>query len=247
MLTIASLVWQVEVAWPVREPLEIHVENAADPFSRPDGTGYANDVVRAAFESVGVRVKFTVVPYARCKYKVLSGDAAVCVSMSWDPSFEGRIKFADTPLIMVTPVYYENPARPLTAKSEAELGKGVTVGTIRGYEYPETVMKAKVRGVVFEENGSEQANLQKLALGRLDAALVMSNPLTGVSHWAREADVAHLVRVAFTSASSENGYFAVSTIHPGGLPALRQYNEGIKIITQNGRLGEIRARWTTRE
>ena len=74
----------------------------------------------------------------------------------------------------------------------------------------------------------------------------MSNPLTGVSHWAREADVAHLVRVAFTSASSENGYFAVSTIHPGGLPALRLYNEGIKIITTNGRLGEIRARWTTR-
>ena len=89
MLTVAYLLWQVDVAWPAREPLEIHVENAADPFSRPDGTGYANDVVRAAFESVGVRVKFTVVPYARCKYKVLSGAAAVCVSMSWDPSFEG--------------------------------------------------------------------------------------------------------------------------------------------------------------
>lgn len=247
MLTIAHLLW-VDVAKPATEqPLEIYVENAADPFSRPDGTGYANDVVRAAFQSVGVPVKFAVVPYARCKYKVLRGEAVACVSMSWDPSFEGRIKFADTPLITVTPVYYENPARPLAARSEAELGKGVVAGTIRGYEYPESVMKAKARGVVFEENSSEQANLQKLALGRLDAALVMSNPLTGVSHWAREADVAHLVRVAFRSADSEDGYFAVSTIHPGGLTALRLYNDGIKIITANGRLGEIKAKWTTRD
>lgn len=246
MLTIALVLWKVDVARPAAEQtLEIDVENAADPFSKPDGTGYANDVVRAAFQSVGVQVRFRVMPYARCKYEALNGAAVACVSMSWDPSFEGRIKFADTPLITVTPVYYENPTRPLTARSEAELAKGVTVGTIRGYEYPAAVMKAREHGVVFEENISEQANLQKLALGRIDAAVVMSNPLTGVSHWAKEADVAHRVRVAFTSAGSEDGYFAVSTAHPGGLPALRLYNEGIKIITASGRLGEIRAKWTT--
>lgn len=246
MLTIAFLLLKVDVMSPATErTLEIYVENAADPFSRPDGTGYANDVVRAAFQAVGVQVRFTVVPYARCKYKALSGEAAACVSMSADPSFKGRIKFADTPLITVTPVYYENPARPLKARSEAQLGKGVTIGTIRDYEYPETVMKAKSRGVVFEENISEQANLQKLALGRIDAAMVMSNPLTGVGHWARDAAVANKVRIAFTSASSEYGYFAVSTIHPDGLSALRLYNRGVKIITANGRIREIRAKWTT--
>lgn len=246
ILMMSLVLGEVDVARTAADQtLEIDVENGADPFSRPDGTGYANDVVREAFQSVGVQVKFRVMPYARCKYEALSGEAVACVSMSWDPSFEGRVKFADTPLITVTPVYYENPARPLTARSEAELARGVTVGTIRDYEYPESVMKAKARGVVFEENISEQANLQKLALGRIDAAVVMSNPLTGVSHWAKEADVAHLVRVAFTSAGSEDGYFAVSTAHPGGLPALRLYNEGIKIITARGRLGEIRAKWTT--
>ena len=246
VLAIALLFSVTPAARAADPTIEIYVENAADPFSRPDGTGYANDVVRAAFEAVGVRIKFKVVPYARCKYKVLSAEAAACVSMSWDPSFEGRIKFADTPLITVTPVYYENRARPLTARSEAELGKGVVVGTIRGYEYPKTVMEAKARGMVFHENTSEQANLQKLALGRLDAVMVMSNPLTGVGHWAKEADVESHVRVAFTSASSEHGFFAVSIAHRDGLPALAQYNEGIRIITANGRLEQIRARWTTR-
>ena len=247
LLTLACVFSVVGVVQPATEQtLEVYVENAADPFSRPDGTGYANDVVRAAFEAVGVRVRFVVVPYARCKYKVLSGEAVACVSMSWDPSFEGQVKFADTPLISVTPVYYENPARPLSARSEAELGKGVTLGTIRGYEYPDSVMKAKARGVLFEENASEQANLQKLALGRIDAALVMSNPLTGVDHWVDDANVAQHVRIAFTSATSENGYFAVSTRHPGGLPALRLYNKGITIITANGRLGKIKSKWTKR-
>jgi len=108
------------------------------------------------------------------------------------------------------------------------------------------VMEARGRGMVFDENVSEQANLQKLALGRIDAVMVMSNPLTGVSHWAKEADVQNLVRVAFTSASSEEGYFAVSIAHRDGLPALGQYNEGIRIITANGRLEQIRARWTAR-
>jgi ABC-type amino acid transport substrate-binding protein len=242
---MALLFCVAQAAWAATDrTVEIYVENAAAPFSGPDGTGFANDVVKAAFEAVGVPIRFHVAPYARCKYMALSGEAAACVSMSWDPSFEGRIRFADTPLITVTPVYYENPSRPLGARSEAELGKGVVIGTVRGYEYPESAMKAKARGVVFEENSSEQNNLEKLALGRLDAVMVMSNPFTGHSHWALDAHVANLVRVAFTSTTSEYGYFGASTKHPGGLAALKQYNDGIRIITANGRLNQIRAQWT---
>ncbi|WP_423049241.1 hypothetical protein [Undibacterium sp. SXout7W] len=49
------------------ESIEIMVEDAADPFSKADGTGYANDQVVAAFSAVGVDIKFNVVPYVRCK------------------------------------------------------------------------------------------------------------------------------------------------------------------------------------
>ena len=34
--------------------LEIAVEDDAAPWSQPDGTGYANDLVRAAFAAVGI-------------------------------------------------------------------------------------------------------------------------------------------------------------------------------------------------
>src|SRR6185369_12478061 len=48
-------------------PLPIAVEDDAGPWSQHDGTGFANDVVRAAFKATGVEVELLVVPYARCK------------------------------------------------------------------------------------------------------------------------------------------------------------------------------------
>jgi ABC-type amino acid transport substrate-binding protein len=231
----------------VSSPLEILVENAADPFSRADGTGYANDLVKAAFAAVDVPVTLTVVPYVRCKAKVLDGSAAVCVSMSWDPSFEGRVKFSDAHLIEVHPVYFENPAHPLVARSEAELGSGIRIGTIRGYEYPDTVMAVRARGGLFVDGASEVANLKKLVAGRLDAAMVMDNKLTGTAHWLREASVTGLVREAFRSASSEVGFLGVSTAHPRGLAALEQFNRGMAIVSGNGTLEQLTKKWSTSE
>ena len=62
--------------------LKIMAEDAAEPFSRADGTGYANDVVKAAFHAVGVEIAFDVVPYARCKKDAEDGKIAACFSMS---------------------------------------------------------------------------------------------------------------------------------------------------------------------
>ena len=39
-------------------PLEVAVEDAADVWSRADGTGYANDIVRAAFRAGGIEPRF---------------------------------------------------------------------------------------------------------------------------------------------------------------------------------------------
>jgi ABC-type amino acid transport substrate-binding protein len=224
--------------------LEILVENAADPFSRADGTGYANDLVKAAFAAAGVPVTLAVVPYVRCKTKVLDGSAAACVSMSWAPAFEGHVKFSDEHLIEVHPVYFELTARPLVARSEAELGAGVRIGIIRGYEYPDSAMAVRTRGAIFDEGASEIANLKKLVAGRLDAAMVMDNQLTGTAHWLTEAGVSGLVREAFKSASSEVGYLGVSTSHPRGLSALEQFNRGMKIIRSDGTYDQITRKWS---
>lgn len=223
--------------------LEVFVENAADPFSRPDGTGYANDVVRAAFAAVNVDIVLTIVPYVRCKAKVLDGSAALCFSMSWLKEFEGRVKFADTPLFSVTPVYFENPAHPLAARNEEELGKGIRIGTIRGYEYPASTLRARDRGAVFVDGSSAAANLKKLAAGRLDAAMVMADSLNGARLWIDQARVGNLVREAFKCPSVQVAFLGASTRNPRGMWAIEKYNRGIAIISKNGVLDSIRKRW----
>ncbi|HRE18919.1 MAG TPA: transporter substrate-binding domain-containing protein [Rhodocyclaceae bacterium] len=227
-------------------PLEINVEDNADPFSQADGSGYANEVVKAAFAAVGVDIKLVVMPYARCKKQVIEARSVACFNMSAEPALSGKVKFADTPLFSVTPVYFEDIRRPLGIKSEAELRRGMRVGIIRDYEYPDSTMMAATRGVIFEGGRSEQNNLKKLAAGHLDAALVMSNELTGTRPFLREAGVGDNVRVAFVSSGRQIAYFGVSIKHPLGASTLEKYNEGIRIITKNGTLAGIKAKWSNR-
>src|SRR5258706_1006278 len=68
--------------------LQIMAEDAAEPFSRADGTGYANEIVKTAFHAAGVEIRFDVVPYARCKKDVDDGKVLACFSMSWDRGVE---------------------------------------------------------------------------------------------------------------------------------------------------------------
>ncbi|NQD35520.1 ABC transporter substrate-binding protein [Permianibacter sp. IMCC34836] len=245
LLTFAAFIPVPAGSATAAAPLEIFVEDNADPFSRPDGSGYANDIVRAAFAAAGVDITLVVVPYSRCKKQVIEGSAVACFSMSAAPELVGQVKFADTPLFSVTPTYFENRKRPLKARSEAELGAGVTIGVVREYEYPATTLAAQARGAIFDAHRAEQTNLKMLAAGRLDAALVMTNDLTGDDYWPHAAGVSNKVSVAFHSPSIQIAYLGFSTVHPQGEWALAQYNLGVSRISDNGTLASIRQRWLT--
>ncbi len=224
------------------EKLRVLVEDAAEPFSNADGSGYANEVVVAAFAAAGVNVELAVVPYARCKALVLAGVEAACFSMSREPGLQGAVKFAQIPLFSVTPVYYQSRRHPLKASKESELGVGVTIGIVNGYEYPDSAMKARERGANLVVARSEQINLKKLAAGRLDAALVMDNPLHGARQWAQEAGVDQQVVATFASARQDS-YIGFSLKHPQGEWALAEFNRGYALILADGRHKKIAERW----
>ena len=226
-------------------PVEIYVEDNADPFSRPDGSGYANDVVTAALNAAGVNIKLTVVPYARCKQQVIKGRVAACFNMSYSKELANTVKLADTPLFSVTPVYFENLANPLKARRENELGEGDNIGIVHDYEYPDSAMQIVKRGGLLSPARSEQINLKKLAAGRLSSALVMTNDLTGASFWLDDAGVRGKVGIAFRSQGHQDAYFGVSTRHPRGLWLLEQYQSGMKRISSDGTLAKIKAKWSS--
>jgi len=229
-------------AWAQGARLRVLVEDAAEPFSNPDGSGYANEVVEAAFAAAGVTAELVVVPYARCKALVLAGAEPACFSMSWEPEFQGVVRFAQQPLFSVTPVYFQNRRRPLKARSEGQLGPGVSIGVVNGYEYPDSTLKARERGVRFEMARSELVNLKKLALGRIDAALVMESALRGTQQLVQEAGAAHDVSAAFASTRLDS-HIGFSLKHPRGEAALADFNRGYALIAADGTLRRIAAKW----
>ena len=245
LLALLLPFWAAAAELSQKSPVEIYVEDNADPFSRPDGSGYANDVVRAALSAAGINIKLTVVPYARCKRQVIKGKVAACFNMSPSAELKNTVKLADTPLFSVTPVYFENLGRPLKARNEDELGKGDTIGIVHDYEYPDSAMQIVKRGGHLSPARSEQVNLKRLVAGRISSALVMTNDLTGASFWLDDAEVRGKVGVAFRSQGQQDAYFGVSIRHPQGLWLLEQYQSGMQRIIDDGTLAKIKAKWAS--
>ena len=224
-------------------PLVIAVEDGAAPWSRADGTGYANDVVTAAFKAVGVDVQLRVVPYARCKRMAENGDVAGCLSMSPAPEFNGRIALSAKPLFICRAGYFYNVAKPPGVKRQEDLPARTIVGTVIGYEYPTAFERLVENGTIIrEESPSEEINLQKLARGRVDLALLTYNRVKSPVWLIATAQVNGRVRPTFTSGLL-NSYIGFSTKHPAGLPALQQFNKGYRLITVNGTLKRISIAW----
>ncbi|MFJ2689203.1 substrate-binding periplasmic protein [Pseudomonas sp. NPDC087336] len=242
--TLQLLTGSACIAQEVRETLTIMVEDAAAPWSKSDGTGYANDVVIAAFKEMAVAVQLKVVPYSRCKYMVLNGQVAACFNMSWQPEFEGKIKLAAQPIFKVSNDVFEHISAPLPKPPDGKcvLPPGTVVGITRDYEYSAQVTALQTSGVVFENSLSDLTSLQKLAARRFQAVLVMSNDLEARNQRAIQSGTEDLVRFAFNCGMLDST-IGFSLAHPDGLRALEIYDEGYRRIEANGALKDIHTRW----
>ena len=202
--------------------LTLMAEDAAEPFSRSDGTGYANDLVKAAFHASSVEVAFDVVPYARCKKDAEDGKIAGCFSMSWYKGVENAVVFADLPVIQVHADIFVNRNAPARAARLEDFKPGAVVGIVNEYEYPDAIYRLRQQGVTLRPAPNDGANLKMLGRGRLDAAIVMTNDLVPEAQKAADAGVAGAVAYAFRG-GFENGYVGFSKKNPRGAWALAAF------------------------
>lgn len=226
------------------ERVQILVEDAASPWSNHDGVGYANDLVRAAFNAAGVEAELVVVPYARCKALVMKGGAVACFSMSASPELGNLVRFGDKPLFSVTPRIYYNPKRRARPTSLADLKAGMRVGIVRGYEYPPFVEELRRRGLLLDSSQSDVANLRKLAANRLDVALIMTDEMRSPELIGQQAAVRDIA-FGFQSAPMES-FIGFSTLHADGDAQRRRFDFGFEAIGANGVRKAIQAQWKLR-
>jgi len=228
-----------------RETVDIGVEDAAAPWSQADGTGYANDIVRAAFDAVGADVRLHVLPYARCKQYVLTGELVACVSMSPAPELRGVVRFSAQPLFVFTCEFFENPARPLPRRLE-EFPVGTRVGTVIGYEYPpEMLERLRRRGAVFEATATEELNLRKLAAGRIDAATVNRDAVKAPAWVVARAGVTGRVRSALQVGATP-AYIGFSLARPDGGALADRFDAGYARLIASGARDRIQRAWIAR-
>jgi polar amino acid transport system substrate-binding protein len=220
------------------------VEDAAQPFSGPDGTGYANDVVKAAFQAAGVDLILDVVPYARCKREVESGGTAACFSMSSYPGVEKFVAFSKLPVFQVYADMFVNSQASI--RKPSDIRPGMVVGIINQYEYPASIDRLRGAGAVLQPAANDNANLKMLALGRINAAIVMTNDLAPEGQKAIDAGVGKDVRYAFR-AGIERSYVGFSQKNPQGPWAKAKFDAGYRRIAANGTLAALRRRWAERE
>ncbi|MBT3255632.1 MAG: transporter substrate-binding domain-containing protein [Deltaproteobacteria bacterium] len=229
-----------------REKLKIYVENDAAPWSKTDGTGYANDLVKAIYDAVDVDVDFEVVPYARCKKHTETGEAVGCFNMAKIPDVENIITFPESPLFFAYISYFHNIENPLSASKAEDVKKGTIVGTVIGYEYDDMFYKLEKEGqITVEETRSEEMNIKKLGTGRLDAVILWNNETKPADFIIEKAGMAGKVALAFHSTKLEL-HMGFSKAHPKGELALQKYNEGIKRIQSNGVYDQITQDWVKR-
>ena len=226
--------------------LRIMAEDASEPFSRADGTGYANDILRAAFHAAGVDVTFDVVPYARCKKSLEQAKTPACFSMSWQKEFEGIIAFSEAPIFEVYADVFQSKRAPFKFSAARDLGKGAVLGIVNEYEYPESLYGLANNGVVLERGVNEQANLKMLARGRLDAAVVMTSDFERPLQRARDAGVDAAVTYAFRSGTMKS-YVGFSLKHPQGEWARQNFDAGYRMIVANGTKDRIRSQWMSKK
>lgn len=219
------------------ESIVIGAEDDWVPYSMADGTGMANDLVRAAFKAVGIEVEFRVMPYSRLLKLVEWGELVAGFNVPLDREIQNLYILGQTPLFEAVSFYYQSKGNPLKAKNRDELVNQERIGVVMGYGYGDHFLKlVEDRKVVKEDARSEATNLKKMAAGRIDATILYDK--TG-GRLIRELELQDQVErtfinettpifVAFSKMNEKSGYYAAKLDE--GLAKIKESGEYEKIL-----------------
>lgn len=224
--------------------ITIAVEDAAAPWSAADGTGYANDIVTAAFAAAGWRVQLKVVPYARCKHLVLSGEIAGCFTVGRIAELEGVLLFPDRPLFVARNELYAIDSSSIMGCDPRSWVPTARIGSVNGYEYGPDFQRIAASGLIQSTQAPTEATLLRLlARHRIDIALLSLGDGKPLDYVMGEAGSQLRLRKICTLEAVDS-YIAFSPRHPLGKAALAAFNRGFEMIVKSGEQAAIVARWS---
>ena len=219
------------------QALTLAVEDAWEPYANPDGTGMSVDIVRAAFDSVGVEVNFETVPYARLLQEVQVGKYVGGFNVAREPSREDAFLWGREMLFLARPHYYHYRGRPLQAPSAQGLLNGERVGVILGYEYGELFHDNRQVAKVWGKRHDQI--IRMLQAGRVDSIILFEKT---ANLFLGDMNLHNEIFAAFPGEPSRI-YVAFSRQHPEAGHYLEKLDQGLARIKADGTYRAILERY----
>ncbi len=223
-------------------PVETIVVAAEDDwapysFAKPGGgiDGLAPALVAAVFETHNIRVKFAVMPFARCLLMAQSGAVVGCFDASITDENRAQFHWHPTPLFQEElAIFARQDSREVDVRLDQLEGR--TLGLTIGYTYPTSVMSnARIRKV----NVPSDANLlNMLVAGRVDYILLNTMP----GYYRASQDRRLTGRVKRVGVVQLDGFWVCfSRTHPDGKRLSELFETGLQEIKANGTYARITA------
>ena len=201
--------------------------------------GFAVDVVRAAYASVGVDVNFKFASFKSCLVQVEAGTELGCFNITLDDDTQSRYIFPNEPLFVDTGGIYAIDRPGMSDRVVPQDLVGFRVGFTNGAVYGDFLDKAK--GIQREYAMSDLSNLRKLVAGRQDYSLV-STVIANYIFKSHAADFVVLPKLVGI-VSNQKMYVGFSQKRPESREAAALLDEGMVKIRANGTYKKLETQW----
>lgn len=223
-------------AAPIGAKTIVAVSDPFPPFVDPNNPtgGLSIEVIRAAYKTQGHEVKVEYVPWARAEAGVQSGVYDILPNMWFTEARSKQFLFSTS--------YLSNTIRFIKLKGDSfeytgiDSLKGKVIGVTRGYAYSDAFKQSNL--FTREDSNDLLTNLKKLQAKRIDLTLDDE----AVTNYTITQNNPKL----FAELELVNGNLALNPLYvvsgvknPNHKEWIESFNEGLKIIKQNGTLETI--------
>lgn len=232
--------WSMLVVWAglcasamATEVVTVAAEDDWAPYSamradRSGPEGLAPALVKAAFKTQNVEVRFEVVPFSRCLHYAEKGTVVGCFDTTRTEANKDRFYWHPTPLFQEELAIFgraDAPARELTQKDL----EGETVGVTIGYTYPTDLMQ---NPRIIKLSATSDGNLVKMLVARR-VNYILLNTMPGYYRIKSEPALkGQIKRVG--AIRLDSFWVSFSRAHPDGKRMSEVFEKGLQAIKANG-------------
>lgn len=203
-------------------------------------SGFAVDVIEAAYAKMNIKVEFIAAPYSRCLMLTKTGRALGCFDSLNDLTLAPDFLFHHEPLFKATLAIYATGKNQPAAVSVLDL-RGRTVGVTHEYTYGDAIESDKK--IVREVAPSDLSNLRKLLKGRSEYSLVYTRIVDYLQVAYPEEFKGKIRQVGV--ALEVNLYISFSKIWPDSKRYADLLDQGLIAIRADGTYKKLEQKWAT--